>query len=105
VTDFNAEVFNKILTQLPGPHAFWAFGVLMLISMVYRLFAEWQRRVTLDHIFKNAPGGSVVIQEKGLACPAMSVWVGTGPYPPPTVVHVVVHPPGRQWHLPAGDGR
>jgi hypothetical protein len=105
MTDFNAEVFNKILTQMPSPHAFWVFGAFMLISMGYRLLAERERRVTLDHIFKNAPGGSVVIQEKGLACPAMSVWVGPGPYPPPNVVHVVVHPAGRQWHLPAGVDR
>ncbi|MCY1141645.1 hypothetical protein OWR29_26915 [Actinoplanes sp. Pm04-4] len=40
MTDFNAEVFNKILAQLPGPHAFWVFGAFILISMGYRLLAE-----------------------------------------------------------------
>jgi hypothetical protein len=105
VTDFNAEVFNKILTQLPGPHTFGVFAAFMLISMVYRLLAEWQRRITFDHVFQNAPGGSVIIQEKSLAGPAMSIWVGAGPYPQPSTVHVVIHTPEHQHRFLTGGGR
>jgi hypothetical protein len=80
MTNLNTEIFNKIFMLLPGPQAIWVFGTFVVISMIYRLIAEWQRRVTLDHIFTHAPGGSVIFQEKGLACPAMSIWVGTGLY-------------------------
>ncbi len=103
MTNLNTEIFNKIFMHLPGPQALWVFGTFAAISMIYRLLAEWQRRMTLDHIFTHAPGGSVIFQEKGLAGPAMSVWVGNGPYPPPDTVHLVIHP-STAWQLPPGGG-
>jgi hypothetical protein len=40
---------------------------VLTVSMIYRLVAEWQRRITLDRIVTYAPGVSVIFQEKGLA--------------------------------------
>lgn len=104
MTNLNTEIFNKIFMYLPGPQALWGLGTFVVISMIYRLLAERERRIALDHIFTHAPGGSVIFQEKSLAGPAMSVWVGTGPYPPPNTIHVVIHPPAGPWQLPPSGG-
>ncbi|SNT63000.1 hypothetical protein SAMN05421812_114248 [Asanoa hainanensis] len=52
------------------------FVLLAVVGLVYRLLAEWQRRVTLDRLLTKAPGGSVILQEKSVAGPAIQVWVG-----------------------------
>ncbi|MEV4638424.1 hypothetical protein AB0J80_13840 [Actinoplanes sp. NPDC049548] len=101
----NTELFHKVFMALPSAQAIWAFGVLMTLSMIYRLLAEWQRRITVDHIFAHAPGGSVIFQDKSMAGPAMSIWVGAGPYPPPTTVHLVVHDLRTQRELLRGGDR
>ena len=59
----------------------------LLLAGAIRLLAEWQRRRTLAAVLRDAPAGSVVVQERGLGGPPMWVWVGTGPRPSePTVV-------------------
>ena len=103
--DFNSELLSKILMHMPGPQAIWVFGIFLVISMTYRLLAEWQRRITFDHILTHAPGGTVIFQEKGLAGPAMSIWVGTGARPAPTTVHVMVYTPWGLRQLPTGGDR
>ena len=54
----------------------------MLIAFVLmaalRLLSEWQRRVTLVDLVERAPGGTIVIQERGLGGPGMWVRVGHG---------------------------
>lgn len=54
----------------------------MLVAFVLmaglRLLSEWQRRVTLVDLVERAPGGTVVVQERGLGGPAMWVQVGHG---------------------------
>lgn len=39
-------------------------GVLV-IGLVGRLLAEWQRRKTLVAVIKDAPGGTVIVQNRG----------------------------------------
>jgi hypothetical protein len=58
--------------------ACWILG-LVAIAGVIRLLCEWQRRTTLVAILRNAPAGTVVVQERGLGGPAMWVQVGHGP--------------------------
>lgn len=62
---------------------------LMLMG-VFRLLAEWQRRTTLVALMRHAPGGTVVIQQKGPGGPPLWVWVGDGPRPPVGMIPVVV---------------
>jgi hypothetical protein len=72
--------------------------VLAMLGLAYRLLAERQRRATFDHIFTNAPEGSVILQEKSPAGPAMWVWVGESPRPVAlerVKCVVVVSPPAR----------
>jgi hypothetical protein len=45
--------------------------LLAVLGLVYRLLAERQRRATLARILTSAPGGSVILQEKSVAGPAM----------------------------------
>ncbi|MFF0867694.1 hypothetical protein ACFYUV_38445 [Nonomuraea sp. NPDC003560] len=78
------------------PHLIsWESAGVMLIALVvggiFRLLAEWQRRLTLVALVERAPGGTVVVQERGLGGPAMWVQVGHGPraISPPQL------PPGR----------
>ncbi|WP_327411379.1 sigma-70 family RNA polymerase sigma factor (plasmid) [Streptomyces sp. NBC_01281] len=40
--------------------------------------AEWQRRATLVALVRDAPAGTVVVQERGRGGPAMQVYVGDG---------------------------
>jgi hypothetical protein len=61
----------------------------LVLMGVFRLLAEWQRRTTLVALMRHAPGGTVVIQQRGLGGPPMWVWVGDGPRPP-VVIPVVV---------------
>jgi len=58
-----------------------ALAPLALIGM-FRLLAEWQRRTTLVALMNHAPGGTVVIQQRGRGGPSMWIWVGDGPRPP-----------------------
>ena len=67
------------------PAAWCADALVMLLTslaLVYRLLAERQRMVTFERIFTNAPGGTVVVQEKSVAGPAIWIWVGEAPKPP-----------------------
>jgi hypothetical protein len=64
--------------------------VPLVLMGVFRLLAEWQRRTTLVALMRHAPGGTVVIQQRGLGGPPMWVWVGNGPRPPVVVIPVVV---------------
>jgi hypothetical protein len=78
-----------------APHAVsWTTVGAMLASLVlmgvFRLLAEWQRRATLVALMRHAPGGTVVIQQRGLGGPPMWVWVGDGLRPPVVVIRVVV---------------
>lgn len=49
--------------------------VAVLVGMS-ALVAEWQRRATLIALVRNAPAGTVVVQERGRGGPAMRVQVG-----------------------------
>jgi hypothetical protein len=65
----------------------WPAGVAVLVLMlIYRPVAEWQRRTTLIALVKRAPSGTVIVQQKGLGGPAMRVEIGYGthPFPPLT---------------------
>jgi hypothetical protein len=57
--------------------ACWILG-LVAVAGVVRLLCEWQRRATLVAIVREAPAGTVVVQERGLGGPAMWVQVGYG---------------------------
>jgi hypothetical protein len=37
----------------------------LVLMGVFRLLAEWQRRTTLVTLMNHAPGGTVVIQQRG----------------------------------------
>jgi len=52
-------------------------GVLVL-GLVGRLLAEWQRRKTLVAIIQHAPGGTVIVQQRGRGGPAMRIQIGSG---------------------------
>lgn len=73
---------HKGVGWLPNAVPPWHLAALTLMLVTagagYRLLAEWQRRVTFDHIFANAPGGSVIVHDKSIAGPAMRIWVGHG---------------------------
>jgi hypothetical protein len=58
--------------------ACWILGLVAVAGTV-RLLCEWQRRETLVAIVREAPAGTVVVQERGLGGPAMWVQVGYGP--------------------------
>jgi hypothetical protein len=62
----------------------------LVLTGVFRLLAEWQRRTTLVALMSHAPGGTMVIQQRGLGGPPMWIWVGDGPRPPVVVIPVVV---------------
>ena len=71
----------------PNPPSWVAVGVvlaLLALMGTVRLLVEWQRRITLIAVLRQAPGGSVVIQQRGLGGPPMRVWVGGGPWPQTT---------------------
>ncbi|GAA0919732.1 hypothetical protein [Virgisporangium aurantiacum] len=71
--------------------------LLATLGFGYRLLAEAQRRATLDRVLTRSPGGSVIMQQKGLGGPAIWIWVGSAP---PAVTDrgeytiVVLSPPG-----------
>jgi hypothetical protein len=55
----------------------WILGLVALAGSV-RLLCEWQRRTTLLAIVREAPAGTILVQERGLGGPAMWVQVGYG---------------------------
>ena len=57
-----------------------AIGMIVLLVML-RLASEWQRRLTLVALVEKAPGGTVVVQGRGLGGPPMWVQVGNRPVP------------------------
>ena len=70
---------------LAAGQAFPTMTVVIVLSMylvrpLHRLLAEWQRRLTLDHILSSAPEGTVIVQENSKAGSAMCIWVGAGPH-------------------------
>ena len=56
-------------------------GVLV-IGLIGRLLAEWQRRKTLVAVIKDAPGGTVIVQNRGRGGPAMRIEIGPAPNVP-----------------------
>ncbi|GAA3247009.1 hypothetical protein ACFO1B_51015 [Dactylosporangium siamense] len=79
-------LWHKVVGMLPDAASPWCLAALTLTLVAaragYRVLVEWQRRVTFDRIFANAPGGSVVVQGKeGVAGSAMRIWVGHGTVP------------------------
>lgn len=57
--------------------SFWAVACLFAgLAGVAAFLAEWQRRATLLALVRDAPGGTVVVQERGRGGPAMHVHVG-----------------------------
>lgn len=99
VTDLNlapGQLLDRFLTDLPAPRTIITLGFLItfgLLLVAYRLLSEWQRRMTFDRILTRAPGGSVIIQSKGAAGPAMWIWVDAGAHPAPfalSPMHIIV---------------
>ncbi|GAA4103260.1 hypothetical protein GCM10022214_81940 [Actinomadura miaoliensis] len=84
-----------------GAHlASWKAGVAALALLVavfgYRLLAERARRETLRVTYREAPGGTVVVQEEGPGGPAMWVRIGDGQRPePPGGARRAALPPRR----------
>jgi hypothetical protein len=62
--------------------ASWKTVILLLgvlvIGLVGRLLAEWQRRRTLVAVIQHAPGGTVIVQSRGRGGPAMRIEIGSG---------------------------
>ncbi|GLY91412.1 hypothetical protein Airi02_093410 [Actinoallomurus iriomotensis] len=56
-----------------------AVAMMLLAGIGARCLAEWQRRRTLIALVQHAPGGTVVVQERGVGGPAMWVQIGHGP--------------------------
>ena len=52
-------------------------GVLV-IGLIGRLLAEWQRRKTLVAVIKDARDGTVIVQNRGHGGPALRIEIGTG---------------------------
>ena len=52
-------------------------GVLVL-GLVGRQLAEWQRRKTLIAMVQQAPGGTVIMQQRGRGGPAVRIEIGSG---------------------------
>jgi hypothetical protein len=71
------------LSALLAHMASWKSVILLLgvlvIGLVSRLLAEWQRRKTLVAIVKHARGGSVIEQGRGHGGPAMRIEIGAIP--------------------------
>ncbi|MGA5364231.1 RNA polymerase sigma factor [Streptomyces purpurascens] len=56
---------------------FWtALCLIAALAGVAAFLAEWQRRATLIALVRHAPGGTVLVQERGRGGPAMQVHVG-----------------------------
>jgi hypothetical protein len=53
-------------------------GVLV-VGLVGRLLAEWQRRKTLVAVIQHAPDGTVIVQKRGCGGPAMRIEIGPAP--------------------------
>ncbi|MFE9558847.1 hypothetical protein ACFYOD_35995 [Streptomyces sp. NPDC006703] len=68
------------LSTLALQPRFWLWICLVAaLAAVAGVLAEWQRRTTLLALIRNAPAGTVVIQERGRGGPAMHVRVGSSP--------------------------
>jgi hypothetical protein len=88
------------------PHLAWWSNLVAslatpLLLCLTRFVAERQRRATLVTLMREAPGGTVVILDKGLGGPAMCVWIGDGRRTPKAVRHAVVRSMATQ---PSGAG-
>jgi hypothetical protein len=61
--------------------ASWGTVILLLgvlvIGLAARLLAEWQRRKTLVALIQHAPGGTVIMQNRGRGGPAMRIEIGS----------------------------
>jgi hypothetical protein len=68
---------------------------MVVITGVFRLLAEWQRRLTLVALVQHAPGGTVIVQERGRGGPAMRVQVGCGS-PQPEAQQPEITKPGSR---------
>lgn len=53
-----------------------ALCLLPALACAAAFLAEWQRRATLIALVRHAPGGTVVVQERGRGGPALQVHVG-----------------------------
>ncbi|MFJ8932118.1 RNA polymerase sigma factor [Streptomyces sp. NPDC102364] len=67
---------NGVMDVFSRSEAWTVIGVLAVLTGVAALLAEWQRRTTLVALVRNAPPGTVVVQERGRGGPAMQVHVG-----------------------------
>ena len=62
----------------------WPYtAAILVLTAVYRLLAERERRKTLVDLVSHAPAGTIVVMEKGPGGPAMWVRVGGGSQFPP----------------------
>ena len=57
-------------TVAPHTVSWTTVGAVLVLMGVFRLLAEWQRRTTLVALMSHAPGGTVVIQQRGLGGPS-----------------------------------
>jgi hypothetical protein len=63
---------------------------VVVLTAIYRLLAERERRKVLLDIYLNAPAGTEVVQGRGPAGPPMRVRVGNDNQPPATSI-VMTH--------------
>jgi hypothetical protein len=62
----------------------WPYTAAVLaVTAAYRLLAERARRKTLVDLMSRAPGGTIVVMERGPGGPAMWIKVGGGSQFPP----------------------
>lgn len=66
---------------LPGMVS-WRAGIIVLgavaMTGIFRLLAEWQRRVTLIALLRNAPPRIVVLRDDKDTGNSARVWMGDG---------------------------
>ncbi|MFE6052510.1 hypothetical protein ACFQ6N_17285 [Kitasatospora sp. NPDC056446] len=59
------------------PSSWVALCLIAALAAVGSCLAEWQRRVTLSALVRDAPAGTVVVQGEGGGGPTMSVRIGS----------------------------
>lgn len=85
------KVAESMMPLLGLPQAGWVVIGLLVVGVIVRIVLEWQLRLTLAMIFRDAPGGSVVVIKKRGLRGSMWIRVGDGP--------VRAGRPGRQVEL------
>jgi hypothetical protein len=76
--DLSVRLFAALDHAASWKSAILLVGVLVL-RLVGRPLAEWQRRKTLVALIQHARGGTVIVQQRGCGGPAMRIEIGSSP--------------------------